>query len=164
MKGVASRSGRVISHGDHWGADLILNDDRLLEKTFARSLAYSEVLALSREAIDSVVDKFPEWSARIRWEILRLTWLRVFVPQSRRLRALPDFQALPEQERIRKLRRAWTSFLGFCKEEGLESEDSRDSGSKPGASCNGFQTQIGTALKGLVDAGGGTLKLSINCN
>eukprot|EP00747_Dinoflagellata_sp_TGD_P043466 gnl/TRDRNA2_/TRDRNA2_142713_c3_seq1.p1 gnl/TRDRNA2_/TRDRNA2_142713_c3~~gnl/TRDRNA2_/TRDRNA2_142713_c3_seq1.p1 ORF type:complete len:310 (-),score=39.43 gnl/TRDRNA2_/TRDRNA2_142713_c3_seq1:54-983(-) len=100
QRGIAARNGRVLTPGDHWGADMILNDKTLVDRSWARSLGHLEVLTLSRHGLDSCTEKFPAFATRIRWTVIRLTFMRKVIRVSEVLRRIADFAVLPDETRL----------------------------------------------------------------
>eukprot|EP00747_Dinoflagellata_sp_TGD_P125764 gnl/TRDRNA2_/TRDRNA2_174203_c7_seq1.p1 gnl/TRDRNA2_/TRDRNA2_174203_c7~~gnl/TRDRNA2_/TRDRNA2_174203_c7_seq1.p1 ORF type:complete len:408 (-),score=47.44 gnl/TRDRNA2_/TRDRNA2_174203_c7_seq1:57-1199(-) len=108
QRGVAAKNGRVLTLGATWGEDMILNDESLLDRNWARSLGYLEVLTLSRQGLDTCTEKFPHFASRIRWSVIRLTFMRKLVRMSKQLAAVPGFDKMNHEERMAAIARVST--------------------------------------------------------
>ncbi|KAH8075297.1 voltage-gated potassium channel [Aureococcus anophagefferens] len=54
--GIAARKGRILSKGSVWGADFIVRDTDLIDRTCAASLSYTMVLCIGREHILEILE------------------------------------------------------------------------------------------------------------
>eukprot|EP00747_Dinoflagellata_sp_TGD_P115040 gnl/TRDRNA2_/TRDRNA2_172056_c1_seq1.p1 gnl/TRDRNA2_/TRDRNA2_172056_c1~~gnl/TRDRNA2_/TRDRNA2_172056_c1_seq1.p1 ORF type:complete len:281 (-),score=45.35 gnl/TRDRNA2_/TRDRNA2_172056_c1_seq1:326-1168(-) len=111
QRGIAARSGRVLTPGNHWGSDMILNDKMLVDRSWARSLAHLEVLTLNRHGLDQCTEKFPAFATRIRWTVVRMTFMRKVIQMSEVFRKMSEFPYLDDESRINLIVQVFQSTL-----------------------------------------------------
>lgn len=59
MRGVAAQQGRIITRGDVWGEDMILEARHLARVRPVRALTYLDVYSLSREDLFDILEDYP---------------------------------------------------------------------------------------------------------
>jgi len=70
-RGICARKGKVLSVGDAWGFDMLLENEHLRDTTFTRALSYLHVLMLHASDVLRMESKFPEiHSALVRERVI----------------------------------------------------------------------------------------------
>lgn len=59
MRGLAARHSRILTRGDVWGEDMILQRRDLMNTTRVRAVTYLDVFSLELEALQAIIDEFP---------------------------------------------------------------------------------------------------------
>jgi len=75
-RGICALSGKILVSGDIWGEDMLLSNNFLRSKAYARSLSYLSVLMLHVEDMVDIVANFPEARARLRWSQVQIAIMR----------------------------------------------------------------------------------------
>lgn len=104
MRGVAAQAGRIITRGNVWGEDMILENHTLANLRPVRALTYIDVSAISREELFDVLNEFP----LTRKKIQRAALLMAIVRYAQQLRDQQREQeardamarAIAEEERV----------------------------------------------------------------
>lgn len=74
-RGIAAKDGRIYTAGNVWGEDMILTSQDLAMTSPARCLTYVDVQSLSKVALESILQSFPDRAKKVRrvalWIALR---------------------------------------------------------------------------------------------
>lgn len=89
MRGVAGQQGRIVTRGNVWGEDMILEARHLRRVTPVRALTYLDVYALSRRTLFEILEDYPVTRKRIQ----RAALLMALVRTANKIRALQKQQA-----------------------------------------------------------------------
>lgn len=76
MRGVAGQQGRIITRGNVWGEDMILEARHLARVRPVRALTYLDVYALSREDLFDILEDYPATKKRIQRAALLMALVR----------------------------------------------------------------------------------------
>jgi hypothetical protein len=95
VQGVVSRGGAILTHGAFWG-DVMLARPILRDTRDAKTLAYTEVARVSRDAITKVAAAYPASAARLRHAALMLATKRSIVLTALVARIVSHKKRLPE--------------------------------------------------------------------
>ena len=87
MRGVAAKSGNILTYGQHWGEDIIVSAPALRDMRPASALTYVEVATLSRADLFEVLERFPASHQPIRQAAMRIAMRRAVVILSEYVRA-----------------------------------------------------------------------------
>ena len=93
MRGVAAKSGNILTYGAHWGEDMIIYSLALRDMRPISALTYIEVATLSRDDLFSVLERFDHSRAHIRQAAMKIAVQRAVVIISEYVRSRRDLQA-----------------------------------------------------------------------
>ena len=91
-RGVAARTGNIITQGQHWGEDFIITAKALRDLRQAGALTFVEVITLTRADLDAVLKRFPAAAASVRVSALKMALKRVAVVVYQYYRVTKDRQ------------------------------------------------------------------------
>jgi len=75
-RGVCALAGRILVSGFIWGEDMLLSNEHLRSKNYARSLSYSLLLKLHVEDMANILVEFPEARASLKWAQVQIAIIR----------------------------------------------------------------------------------------
>ena len=84
-RGMAAYEGGFRSVGDYWGDDVILGNEALRSKNFAKAITFLDVFTVKYQVIDWIAASYPDVTMAIRWSAIRLA-LRRYLALEEKLR------------------------------------------------------------------------------
>ena len=96
MRGMCAMSGRVITGGKFFGEDMIMSGRRMAD---CRALTFLDVYELEKEALDQILEEgdFPETSALIRKQVIRLAMRKKFMEILNLVKMTRGMKAVPKE-------------------------------------------------------------------
>jgi len=89
-RGICSQRGRLLTHGETWGEDMILENEFLRHTDNAKAMSYLSVLRLRVEHLDDVIYSFPKAKEWLRVAQVRIALTRGFIKLGQALKQLKD--------------------------------------------------------------------------
>ncbi|CAK9021794.1 Potassium voltage-gated channel subfamily H member 1 (Ether-a-go-go potassium channel 1) (EAG channel 1) (EAG1) (r-eag) (Voltage-gated potassium channel subunit Kv10.1) [Durusdinium trenchii] len=78
-RGVVAKNSRIYTRGSVWGIDMIVRSPRLKNLGPGRALTYAQVLCLNEDALEELLQVYPDERARIRASAIWIALRRSFV-------------------------------------------------------------------------------------
>ena len=79
LRGVAAKSGNILTPITTWGEDIIVTSPALRDRKGASALTFVEVASLTREDLDQVLEQFPRSAAHVRKAAMKIAMQRAIV-------------------------------------------------------------------------------------
>ena len=90
MRGVAAKSGNILTPVTTWGEDIIVTSVALREKKAASALTFVEIASLTRSDLDEVLEDYPNSSQFIRKAAMKIAMQRAIVVVSEYVKMSKD--------------------------------------------------------------------------
>ena len=97
VRGVAAKSGNILTPITTWGEDIIVTSPQLREKKAASALTFVEIASITRNDVDEVLEDFPASAQFIRKAAMKIAMQRAIVVVSEFVKMSRDKGNLADQ-------------------------------------------------------------------